>query len=113
MLLRGVRTSREACKHFGMGVFVILAFLFVHTHSFCRPSQKQEALYHLQGSQIRARSWSPKVEGFQSVEVLRQNLLHIWSWPTCAVSFMELYGLCCVHVLAYAYSFPPLKKKTS
>ena len=88
VLLRGVRTSREACKHFGMGVFVILAFLFVHTHVFCRPSQKQEALYYLQGSQIRARSWSPKVEGFQSVEVLRQNLLHIWCWPTCAVSFM-------------------------
>jgi len=26
---------------------------------------------------------------------------------------MELYGLCCVYVLVYAYSFPPLKKITS
>lgn len=93
VLLRGVRTSREAYKHFGMGVLLFCS-LFVHTHSFCRSSQKQEALHHLQGSQIRARSWTPKVEGFQSVEVLRQNLLHIWSWPTYAVSFMELYGLC-------------------
>ena len=82
VLLRGVKTSREAYKHFGMGAFVILV-LFVHTHSFCRPSQKQEALYHLQGSQIRARSWSPKVERLQSVEALKQKF----------ISYMELADL--------------------
>jgi ribosomal protein L18E len=105
VLLRGVRTSREAYKHFGMGVLCYSVSLFDHSHSFCRPSQEQEALYHLQGSQIRARSWSPKVEGFQSVKVLHQNLLHIWSWPTYAVFLMELYCLCCFYVVAYAYSF--------
>ena len=71
---------------------------------FCRPSQKQEAIHYLQGSQIRARSWSPKVEGFQSVEFLNQKLLHIWSSST----FVLLHGalwLMSFYVLAYANYF--------
>ena len=68
VLLRGVRTSREAYKHFGMGMLFWLLFLFsVHTHFFCRSPQEQEAIYHFQRPQIRARSWSPKVEGFQGI----------------------------------------------
>lgn len=68
VLLRGVRTAREVYKHFGMGALFWFLLFFANTHSFYRPSQEQEAVYHFQGSQIRASSWSPTVEGFQSVE---------------------------------------------
>ena len=67
VLLRGVRTAREACKHFGMGTCLSCLRSVIFLSLLRRSSQAQEALCNLQGSQIRAGSWSPKVERFQSV----------------------------------------------
>lgn len=76
VLLRGIKTSREADKHFGMGMSSMLA---QHTRfsppSPPRTSQAQKALHHIQGSQVRARSWSPKVEGFQGISLVLSLLV--------------------------------------
>ena len=101
VLLRGARTSREACKHFGMGrcpsclcSTVFLSFVY-------RSPQAQEALCDFQGSQIRARSWSPKVERFQSVIHLQLSTAgQVYVVVLCRSSiFAQLYFMRCMPLI--------------
>lgn len=73
VLLRGKRNTREAVKHFGMGEFDHMIKFWKSlpiANLTYRPSQAQEALHQIQGPQIRAWSWSPKVSWLQSIRSL-------------------------------------------
>jgi len=68
VLLRGKRNSREAVKHFGMGVYWETHHDEIHhTYEMHRSPQEQKAIHYLEGKEIRARSWSPQIERFQGL----------------------------------------------
>lgn len=93
VLLRGVKTAREAYKHFGMGMSGLSIF-HAEMLTLRRTPQEQEALHHLEGPQVRARSWSPKVQRFQGVRT----------------SMYDIYALLLVvaSCSARGYFMPPL-----
>ena len=66
VLLGGVKTPREAYKLFSVGVCSHFQHCF-HRLCFLKalPSEEQKAVHNHQGPRVQARSWSPKVEGFQ------------------------------------------------
>jgi len=98
IILRGVKTAREAYKHFGMGMIFSYSDLDF-TDSFLRSPQAQEAFHHLEGTQVRAGSWSPEVEGFQGLNLL-QNLFsgRFLSWHATEYRF----GSCSLSSLSKA-----------
>lgn len=67
VLLRGVKTAREAYKHFGMGLLSFSIPLKQPFTLFSRSPQTQKTLHHFKRSQVRTSSWSPKVKRLQGV----------------------------------------------
>lgn len=89
LILRGPKNSREAFKHFGMGP---------HKHKVCMTNFgpvygkefelmiSLETPYRVEGTQVRARSWSKKVSWLQGLKS------HDGGWHVRASGFVHTSG---------------------
>lgn len=110
VLLRGVKNSREANKHFGMGEYTQRPRPYFpsncikgpHKHKKPHTISKGRKVCHitqpivnsLMSFSVRASSWTPKVSWFQGIDTLSKSIGRCLVYVTIRAPWYRRYAIC-------------------